>query len=99
MEVWDYWITIIEENNDLPSFVEAEKTKIKLLSSGILDIIPDIEDRLLICDAVVYKCDCFCTRDYKTILKHRNRLSSIPIKIISPKEWWNLIRPYAGLWV
>jgi len=99
MEVWDYWLRIVEENNDLPSFIEAEHTKIKLLSSGILDILPDIEDRMLICDAVVYRCDCFCTRDWQTLLKHRHHLTSLPIKIITPTEWWNLIKPFAGLWV
>ena len=99
MEVWDYWLSILEDNDDLPSFVEAEQTKIKLLSSGILDILPDIEDKMLICDAVVYRCDCFCTRDWKTILRYRAKLASLPIKIITPTEWWNLIRPYAGFWV
>ena len=99
MEVWHYWLNILEQNNDLPSFVEAEHTRINLLSSGILDILPDIEDRILVCDAIVYRCDCFCTRDWKTILKYREHLKSLPIRIITPSEWWNLIRPYAGLWV
>jgi len=99
MEVWHYWLGILEEANDLPSFVEAEHTKIELLSSGILDVIPDIEDRLLICDAIVYKCDCFCTRDWRTILKHRDHLGGLPIKILTPSEWWKLIEPYSGLWV
>ncbi|MCJ7508287.1 MAG: hypothetical protein MUO85_06095, partial [candidate division Zixibacteria bacterium] len=48
MEVWGYWIGIVENNDDLPSFIEAERTKIDLLSSGILDVLPDIDDRLLI---------------------------------------------------
>lgn len=99
MEVWHYWLGILEQGNDLASFIEAENTKIKLLSSGILDILPDIEDRILICDAVVYNCDCFCTRDWRTILKYRNSLVSLPIKIISPTEWWKFIEPYAKLWV
>lgn len=99
MDVWDYWLRILQENNDLPSFVEAEHIKIKLLLSGILDILPDIEDRVLICDAIVYKCDCFCTRDWETILKYRDYLVSLPIKIVTPTEWWSLIKPYAALWV
>ncbi|MCD6452687.1 MAG: hypothetical protein J7K77_00070, partial [Dehalococcoidales bacterium] len=48
MEVWNYWLAILEQNDDLPSFVEAEHTRIKLLSEDILDILPDIEDRILI---------------------------------------------------
>ena len=99
MDVWHYWLNILDQNEDLPSFIEAEHIRIKLLSSGILDILPDIEDRILICDAVVYRCDCFCTRDWRTILKYRDHLKSLPIKILTPSEWWNLIKPYAGLWV
>lgn len=99
MDVWDYWNSIIEENNDLPSFAEAEHAKIRLLSSGVLDILPDVEDRMLICDATVYRCDCFCTRDWRTILKHREHLISLPIKIITPAEWWNLVKPFAALWI
>jgi hypothetical protein len=99
MDVWHYWLNIIKQNNDLPSFIEAEHIKIELLSLGDLDILPDIEDRILICDAVVYKCDCFCTRDYRTILKYRAEMTSLPIKIITPSEWWNLIKQFANLWV
>ena len=98
MEIWHYWLNILEENNDLPTFVQAENTRIELLSSGILDPLPDIEDRILICDAIVYRCDCFCTRDWRTILKYRTYLKSLPIKIITPSEWWDLIKPYARLW-
>lgn len=98
MDVWNYWLGILEANNDLPSFVEAEHMRITLLSSGILDILPDIEDRILVCDSVVYRCDCFCTRDWHTILKYRDHLKNLPIKIVQPSEWWSLIRPYAALW-
>jgi len=99
MNVWDYWRNIIEDSGNLPSFIEAEHTRIKLLSSGMLDMLPDIEDRVLISDAIVYRCDCFCTRDWQTILKHRDHLTSLPIKIITPTEWWNLVRSFAALWV
>ena len=96
-EVWDYWLGIFGKDKSLPSLVEAEYTKTKLLLSRILDILPDVNDRILICDAVIYKCDCFCTRDWKTLLKHRDSLASLPIKIVTPTEWWNLLEPYARL--
>ena len=99
MEVWNYWLGIINENNDLPSFIEAEHTRIHLLTSDVLNVLIDIEDRLLICDAIVYKCDCFCTRDWNTILRKRDQLKSLPIKIVTPTDWWATIKPYAGLWI
>lgn len=98
-DVWAYWLGIIEEDDDLPTFIEAENTKISLITSGVLDVLPDSEDRFLICDAIAYRCDCFCTRDWKTILKHRDSLTDIPLKILSPTEWWKTIALYASLWV
>ncbi len=98
-EVWSYWVETIKRNNDLPSFIEAETMRIQLLSSELFDVLPDIDDRILICDAIVYKCDCFCTRDWKTILKKREYLKCLPIKIITPSEWWQLIKPYGALWI
>ena len=97
-EIWHYWRDIIAHNNDLPDFIEAEKIRVEILASSILDALPGIEDRILICDAVVYRCDCFCTRDWKTILKHRDTLKTLPIKFVTPTEWWKLIEPYASLW-
>jgi len=99
MNVWDYWLSIIKTNNNLPFFMEGEDAKIKFLSSGILDILPDIEDKVLLSDAIVYRCDYFCTRDWQTILKYRDQLETLPVKIITPSEWWCLIRPFAALWV
>jgi len=98
-DIWQYWHDIIEKNNDLPNFIEAERTRVELLASRVLDVLPGIEDRILICDALVYRCDSFCTRDWKTILKHRDTLKTLPIKVITPTEWWKLIEPYANLWV
>lgn len=71
---------------------------IGMLASEVLDTLPGIEDRILICDAVVYRCDCFCTGDWNTILKYRDTLKTLPIKIVTPTEWWKLIEPYARLW-
>jgi len=88
---------ISDPAQDLPSFVEAEETRISLLSSGMLDILRDISDRVLICDAVVYNCDAFRTRDWRTILKHRDTLQDLPLRIITPNEWWSEI--WATVWL
>lgn len=98
-DLWQYWLGIIHENDDLPSFVEAEDVRVRLLGSGILDVLPDMADRVLVCDAVVYRCDVFCTQDRATILKHRDHLSELPLRIVTPVEWWSSIQPYARLWV
>ena len=98
-DLWQYWQNIIHENDDLPSFVEAEDTRVRVLSSGSLDVLPDMADRVLVCEAIVYRCKLFCTRDWTTILKHRTDLKELPLDIVTPAEWWMKIQPYARLWV
>lgn len=98
-EIWRYWRGIINDNDDLPNFIEAEHLRWQLLASSALDVLPDLADRVLLCDAVVYRCELFCTRDWTTILKHRSELPDFPVHIVTPMEWWSLIRQYAGLWV
>ena len=97
-ELWQYWRSTIEQNNDLPSFIEAEDIRVRTLISDYLSCLPDVADRVLICDALVYRCDLFCTRDWTTILKHRSTLRGLPLEIVTPAEWWAKLRPYAGLW-
>ena len=97
-EMWQYWREVVQQADDLPSFIEAENLRVSLLASGHLDPLPDLGDRVLLSDAIVYRCDLFCTRDWRTILKRRHELGHLPIQIVSPHEWWTRIRPYAGLW-
>jgi hypothetical protein len=97
-ELWHYWRSTIEENNDLRSFIEAEDVRVRTLISEYLSCLPNVADRVLISDALVYRCDLFCTRDWTSILKHRTELSGLPIEIVTPAEWWAKIRPHAGLW-
>jgi hypothetical protein len=98
-EIWHYWCSIIEDSNDLPSVREIQARRVELLASGVLEILPDLEDRILLCDAILYQCDCFCTRDWRTILKYRYKLNTLPIHILNPSELWARIKPHAALWV
>jgi len=74
-------------------------TRMHLITSGTLDALPELDDRLLVCDAIVYGCDAFITRDWRTVLSRRASLSHLPIRILAPSEWWEIVRPWAGLWV
>ena len=98
-ELWHYWREIVRVMDNLPTFIEAEEARIGLLASGLLDILPDLEDRVLVCDAVVYRCDAFCTRDWHTILKHRKALTGLPLRVLTPREWWEEIKPWGAIWL
>ncbi len=98
LEVWHYWLTFLKADETLRSLSHAEQIRVEVLASGVLDILPDIGDRVLLCDALAYGCDCFCTRDWRTILRHREHLETLPLLILRPTDWWRLIRPWAAIW-
>ena len=98
-QIWNYWREFLHSDASLPAFSEAEEIRLQLLASDVLNILPDTSDRVLVCDAVVYGCDAFCTRDWSTILSLRDELQDLPIKILTPAEWWDEVRPWAGIWV
>jgi hypothetical protein len=62
-----------------------------------LALLPDPADRQLVREAIAAGCDAFCTRDWRTILRHRESLRSVPLSFLSPHEWWQGISPYAAL--
>jgi len=97
-ELWVYWRSVVSSGNDLPNFIEAEELRVRMLTSDFLSVLPDVSDRVLICDALVYRCDLFCTRDWTTILKRRDELTGLPFEIVTPSEWWARIRRFAALW-
>ncbi len=97
-ELWQYWREIVHETYGQPSFAEAEDARVAVLASGVLGALPDMVDRVLLCDAVVYRCELFCTREGSTILRHRSELEGLPLEIVTPTEWWARIQPYAELW-
>lgn len=98
MEIWQFWREIVHQSDDLPSFIEADDLRIRVLASGALDHLPDFADRVLLCDALSYRCDLFCTRDWSTIIKHRSLLQPLGIDIVTPAEWWLRIQPFENLW-
>lgn len=97
-DVWSYWRTFLLADNQLPTFAAAEQIRLDILTSRGMDRISDQNDRILLCDAAAYGCDAFCTRDWSTILRHREYLLDYPMPIITPTEWWKLVEPYAAIW-
>ena len=71
----------------------------RMIDASFTQSLPDKSDRELIGNAIGYKCDAFCTRDRQTIIRKRDKLLSLPIRILTPPEWWSHIRPWSGLWM
>lgn len=71
----------------------------RVAQSTLLDCLPDCADRRLLGDAIQVGCDAFVTADVRTIVSKRHRLPALPLRILTPTEWWATIRPWGGLWL
>ena len=70
----------------------------RLYDSSLLGALPDPSDRELVGNAIGMNCDVFCTRDHRTIIRKRHFLPKLPLRILTPVEWWRSVKPWAGLW-
>lgn len=89
-ELWGY-------SDECEALAPSDGCRAQHFDVAALSVLPDAADRHLIQEAVEAGCDAFCTRDWKTILRHRSSLHDVPLSIISPHEWWDAILPYAPL--
>lgn len=71
----------------------------RLIDVPFTSALPDRADRELIGNAIGLGCDVFCTCDRRTIVRKRDQLGLLPIRILTPPEWWSQVKPWAGLWL
>ncbi len=70
----------------------------RLADAPFTSALPDASDRELIGNAIGLGCDVFCTCDRKTIIRKRDTLGLLPIRILTPAEWWTHVKPWGRLW-
>jgi len=107
LDVLDTWLIVLEETGDRVAEGGTVRHRFKLteqlqeLENRLMSI-PDFRrdplDRLLLIQYKMGNCDAFLTIDRNTIWRHRDWLLNEGIRILSPSEFWELLKPYAALW-
>lgn len=92
----DYGVCFLNSENDYQFAFEFGH---RLKDSHFVAALPDAADRQLIGHAVALGCDAFVTCDRRSILRKRDSMRSIPLRILAPAEWWAHIKPWARLWI
>ncbi len=95
-ELLDYAVQLVELPEENSAF--AATFGRRLVDAPFVSALPDRADRELIGNAIGFGCDVFCTCDRRTIVRKRERLPQLPLRILTPIEWWAHIKPWAGLW-
>lgn len=107
LDVLDVWLIVLEETGDRVTEGGTVQHRFKLtgelqeLESRLMTI-PDFRrdplDRLLLIQYKMGNCDALLTVDRNTIWRHREWLLDEGIKVLTPSEFWGLLKPYAALW-
>lgn len=106
-DVLDVWLTVLEETEDRKNKGGSVRHRFKLteelqeLESRLMknpDFRRDPFDRFLLIQYKMGNCDAFLTVDRNTIWCHKNWLLNEDIKVLTPSEFWIMLKPYAALW-
>jgi predicted nucleic acid-binding protein len=107
LDVLNTWLIVLQETGDRVAEGGTVRHRFKLteqlqeLESRLMSI-PDFRrdplDRLLLIQYKMGNCDAFLTIDRNTIWRHRDWLLNEGIRILSPSEFWELLKPYAAIW-
>jgi hypothetical protein len=92
-----YALEMLERGTDVSA--HGSNLGRRLADSTLLACLPDRADRELLGNAIGLGCDAFVTADVRTIVSRRNALPALPLRILTPTEWWASVKPWGGLWL
>jgi len=95
-DLLDYAVLLVEQTSEDSAFAAGFGRR--LVDTPFVSALPDPGDRELIGNAIGFGCDVFCTCDRRTIIRKRERLRQLPLRILTPEEWWAHVKPWAALW-
>lgn len=98
-EMLDYGICFIDLLTQSEDWRFAEDLGRRLANSSLTTALRGQADKQLVGHAIGLGCDVFCTCDRKTILEKRDKLRHLPLRFLSPTEWWAHVKPWSGLWM
>ena len=97
-EVADHWASVKEQyrnsgNSAFSGEGVANATQLDSPKFGYLGA----KDKLLLADALELECSAFLTMDSKLAKNSVHIEKHIPLKVLEPVEYWELLRPWAAL--
>jgi hypothetical protein len=108
LDVLDRWLIMLDESGDRVAHGGSVRHRFKLTPElqafeAELMKIPDFRrgpfDRLLLVQYQMGDCEAFLTTDRNTIWRHRSQLADLGVRVLTPSEYWELLRPWARLWL
>lgn len=107
-DMLNHWLVMLDQINDRAVEGGSYRHRFKLNQNlqaieeqlmKISSLRRDPLDRLLMLHYKMGNCDAFVTLDRKTIWRHRKQLNDLGITVILPSEYWEMLKPWAGIWL
>lgn len=57
-----------------------------------------VKDRRLLADAMALGCDAFLTMDFRLLRNGDDVGRAVGLRLLSPAAFWDVLKPWAGLW-
>jgi hypothetical protein len=95
-EVWDHWLTRIEEYQGRALQGHGNEFAARLDGSAFGYL--SAKDKLLLRDALALECHAFLTLDRKLAKNAPHLHASVGIRVLTPTDHWELLGPWAALW-
>lgn len=108
LDVLDHWLIMLDERGARVVDGGTVRHRFKLtpelqaFEASLMDL-PDFRrdpfDRLLLVQYRMGNCDAFLTTDRLTIWRHRTELRALGVQVLTPTDYWQLLSPWASLWL
>ena len=95
-ELLEYAVQLVDKISEDSAY--AATVGRRMVDAPFAAGLTDAADRELLGNAIGFGCDAFCTCDRRTIVRRRETLRHLPIRVLTPAEWWAHVKPWAGLW-
>lgn len=92
---WGFDVLQYSRDNALPT----NRPRVSIKDQPLRDFLPHWQDRILLNECLRTGCEAFITMDYKTILRHKSQLRAEGLTVMSPSDYWKLLRRWWNLWV
>ena len=97
LEVMNYWERILEDYENSP-FNEKSAIRASLADHRSFGYLSQ-KDRLLLKDALSLECEAFLTIDGKLLKNSAHLNEKLGLRLFSPSEYWDVLKPWARLYV
>jgi hypothetical protein len=94
-DILDHWLVCEEESGGATDESEKLAERLDDFRFGYLGA----GDCQLIKDAIKFRCDGFVTMERKLPKNAGQIQQTVGIRVMTPKAYWDLLKPWARLWV